>query len=240
MGKYPAKIIIMKWIKNHNQRKQSGREDFMIKEQTTREKILESGKKWFLASGFKSAPLRKIVADAGFTQGAFYGYFHTKEDLFYALTDEFVEKTFTLLDLVLEEMQQLPPEQRLFEMGSCYRNRLPEIVSHFLSHREELRLILNCAEGTKYANLFSTLAMRNIRQLKTSLNVFFNLSSLDEKLMNILINGYFSMLGQIISEQKREEDMLQMMADIQKVYEKGIMGLFLDKKGSEKHEKEKK
>ena len=54
MGKYPAKISIMKWIKNHNQRKQSGREGFMIKEQTTREKILESGKKWFLASGFKS------------------------------------------------------------------------------------------------------------------------------------------------------------------------------------------
>ena len=54
----------------------------------TQQKILNSAKRWFLEKGFKSAPLRKIVNDVGFTLGAFYGYYKNKEELFYALTDE--------------------------------------------------------------------------------------------------------------------------------------------------------
>ena len=54
----------------------------------TQKKILEIGKKEFLEKGFKDASLRKIVADAGFTQGAFYGYYPDKEALFTALVSE--------------------------------------------------------------------------------------------------------------------------------------------------------
>ena len=45
----------------------------------TQQKILNSAKRWFLEKGFKSAPLRKIVNDVGFTLGAFYGYYKNKE-----------------------------------------------------------------------------------------------------------------------------------------------------------------
>lgn len=41
----------------------------------TQEKILAVGKVEFLAHGFKGASLRAIVKKAGFTQGAFYGYY---------------------------------------------------------------------------------------------------------------------------------------------------------------------
>ena len=46
----------------------------------TLQKIHESAKKHFLANGFQRASLRRIVADAGYTLGAFYGYYSTKED----------------------------------------------------------------------------------------------------------------------------------------------------------------
>ena len=59
-----------------------------MKTKSTQELILESGKRMFLEKGFKSAPLRTIVKNAGYTLGAFYGYYKNKEDLFYALTDE--------------------------------------------------------------------------------------------------------------------------------------------------------
>ena len=45
----------------------------------TQRKILEIGKREFLEKGFKDASLRKIVAEAGFTKGAFYGYYANKE-----------------------------------------------------------------------------------------------------------------------------------------------------------------
>ena len=37
----------------------------------TQKKILEVGKREFLKKGFKDASLRRIVAEAGFTKGAF-------------------------------------------------------------------------------------------------------------------------------------------------------------------------
>ena len=51
----------------------------------TQRRILEVGKREFLEKGFKDASLRSIVKEAGFTQGAFYGYYGSKEALFDAL-----------------------------------------------------------------------------------------------------------------------------------------------------------
>lgn len=47
----------------------------------TQMKILEVGKKEFLEKGFKDASLNRIVAEAGFTKGAFYGYYPDKAAL---------------------------------------------------------------------------------------------------------------------------------------------------------------
>ena len=79
----------------------------------TQQKILNSAKRWFLEKGFKSAPLRKIVSDAGFTLGAFYGYYKNKEELFYALTDETAQGVASIVHSIAEDMQNLPPEQML-------------------------------------------------------------------------------------------------------------------------------
>ena len=60
----------------------------MTKYTETQRKILEVGKEEFLAKGFKDASLRGIVKAAGFTQGAFYGYYPDKAALFDALVSE--------------------------------------------------------------------------------------------------------------------------------------------------------
>ena len=62
----------------------------------TQKKILKVGKKEFLAKGFKDASLRKIVADAGFTKGAFYGYYPDKAALFEALVSSAADGLFAM------------------------------------------------------------------------------------------------------------------------------------------------
>ena len=54
----------------------------------TQQNILKVGKREFLEKGFKDASLRKIVAEAGFTKGAFYGYYPDKTTLFKALVSD--------------------------------------------------------------------------------------------------------------------------------------------------------
>ena len=198
------------------------------RKRTTRDKILASGKRMFLEMGFEKAPLRKIVAEAGFTQGAFYGYFNTKEDLFYALTDELVEKIFALLEEILAEIKAFPPEQRILEMSNCYLRHLPELAAYLATHQAEFKLVVQCSRGTKHEQILEDLAQENLKQLKESLQVLGGLSEVEEKLLGILIRGYFSMVAQIILEHT-EAEMLQMMRGIQTVFEAGIWTLFSKK-----------
>ena len=71
----------------------------------TRDRILDSARKYFLEYGFQAAPLRKIAADAGFTSGALYGYFDSKEELFYSITDPMAKSLMKKLDEIREEME---------------------------------------------------------------------------------------------------------------------------------------
>ena len=116
----------------------------------TRDRILNSAKKYFLEYGFQAAPLRKIAKDAGFTSGALYGYFDSKEALFYAITDPIAERLIKKLNEIKEEMDKIPDKARLRQMGSAYYHHIPEIVEILLSDRDAVKLIVTGSRGTRY------------------------------------------------------------------------------------------
>jgi AcrR family transcriptional regulator len=57
----------------------------------TRSKIILSAIKLFSARGFNSASVDEICKDAGISKGAFYHHFKSKQDLFLALLDEWLQ-----------------------------------------------------------------------------------------------------------------------------------------------------
>ncbi len=64
----------------------------------TRRKLLDAAKRIFAQDGFEAARLEDIAAGAGYTRGAFYANFKSKEDIFFALFEEWVGErieTFT-------------------------------------------------------------------------------------------------------------------------------------------------
>ena len=197
---------------------------------TTQEKLLKSGKRWFLKKGFKSAPLRSIVSDAGYTFGAFYGYYKTKEDLFYALTDETVKGFGDILYSIRQEMDALPAEQKLYQMVDCYLDRLPELVDFIKAHKDEMTLLLQCSDGTKYENFFDTYMKKSSRQIegarKLSVKSGKKLSGIDPATFDLLMRGYFDMLSKIVLEEKDKDKICRMMADVALVYKNGLISLF--------------
>jgi AcrR family transcriptional regulator len=58
--------------------------------QATRRKLLDAAKRIFAQDGFEAARLEDIAARAGYTRGAFYANFERKEDIFFALFEEWV------------------------------------------------------------------------------------------------------------------------------------------------------
>ena len=134
----------------------------------TRDRILNSAKKYFLEYGFQAAPLRKIAKDAGSTSGALYGYFDSKEALFYAKTDPVAERLIKKLNEIKEEMDKIPDQDRLRQMGSAYYHHIPEIVEILLSDRDAVKLIVTGSRGTKYEAFVETIASRNTATIENA------------------------------------------------------------------------
>ncbi len=60
--------------------------------EATRGKLLAAAKQIFAKDGFEAARLEDIAASAGYTRGAFYSNFESKEDIFFALLEEWVRE----------------------------------------------------------------------------------------------------------------------------------------------------
>jgi AcrR family transcriptional regulator len=69
--------------------------------EVTRRKLLDAAKLIFAKDGFEAARLEDISAGAGYTRGAFYANFKSKEDIFFALLDEWVRERIDSLTAVL-------------------------------------------------------------------------------------------------------------------------------------------
>lgn len=61
-----------------------------IRTEATRGKLLEAAERIFAREGFEAARLEDIAASAGYTRGAFYANFSSKEDIFFALLEQWI------------------------------------------------------------------------------------------------------------------------------------------------------
>jgi hypothetical protein len=195
----------------------------------TQKLILKSGKRMFLKRGFKSAPLRSIVKEAGYTLGAFYGYYKSKEELFYALTDEVAKGFKNLIESVNKEVVQLPPERMIFEMMDLYLNKLPEIADYIYAHKDEMLLLIKCSAGTKYEGFFATFSERNKELIKTGVErakaAGVRIHGLETDTFELLMRSYSEIMANIIIEGRDKKQILRMMKEVGAVYRNGMLSL---------------
>ena len=205
-----------------------------MKTKSTKEQILESGKRMFLKKGFKSAPLRTIVKEAGFTLGAFYGYYKTKEELFYALTNEAAEGLKRIIDSMNEEIKELPPERMIFDIMEYYNRKLPDIADYIYLHKEEMILLIKCSAGTKYERFFASVGEIN-RELITlgverARSAGVMIHGLETDTFELLMRSYSEIMAKIIVEGKDREQVFRMMKDVGAFFRNGMLSLMEEKR----------
>jgi AcrR family transcriptional regulator len=100
----------------------------------TRDEILEAAREVLLERGAADLSLREIARRAGFSPGALYKYFDSKDEVVTALAD-------AALAALLAEFARvpagLPPDERAIEMGMCYlefARRNPEDIGVITVH----------------------------------------------------------------------------------------------------------
>lgn len=74
----------------------------------TREKLLEAGFRVLAREGLAGASIEEITEEAGFTRGAFYSNFASKEELFGAVIDNEMQKRLTAISAAAEDLRKLP------------------------------------------------------------------------------------------------------------------------------------
>jgi AcrR family transcriptional regulator len=81
------------------------------KQAKTRSSLMRSAAKIFCRKGLQRASIDEVAEDAGYTKGAFYANFKSKEELFLAMLDERFAERLEEIDRAFAVEGESPPEQ---------------------------------------------------------------------------------------------------------------------------------
>ena len=173
-----------------------------VKADNTRENILGTAKQHFLRDGLDGASLRNIVKDAGLTTGAFYKYFPTKESMFDALIDPYVEHIYKIYDDVLAEFEGFSAQEQTDHMMTSSEDGTDRIVDYVYDNYESFRLLLKCGDSGKYADFIHNMVEREVQStqkyIESMRKAGFNIPDIDRILLHMVSTGFFSSVFQII------------------------------------------
>lgn len=172
------------------------------KAEETQRNILETAKRHFLSDGLTGASLRNIVKDAGLTTGAFYKYYPTKEALFDALTDPYLEHIYEIYDQVVSEFEKLSADDQTKNMASISDEGMEQMLDYVYDHYDNFKLLLKCGDSGKYEDFIHGMVDREIksshRYLEKMKEDGVEVPVVDDSLMHMIYTGFFSSIFQII------------------------------------------
>lgn len=172
------------------------------KAEDTEKNILNTARKHFLKDGFSGASLRNIVKDAGLTTGAFYKYYPTKEALFDALTDPYIEHIYQIYDRVVENFEKLSAKEQTSNMSDTSGDGMDQMIDYIYEHYDNFRLLLKCGDSGKFETFIHNMVDREMRSsleyVKKMKEDGIEIPIVGESLMHMIYTGFFSSIFQII------------------------------------------
>jgi len=82
--------------------------------EATRGRLIRAAEKIFARDGFEAAKLEEIAAEAGYTRGAFYANFKSKEDLFFALLEGEISSRIDRVEGLMKTVREPADKLQVF------------------------------------------------------------------------------------------------------------------------------
>lgn len=181
---------------------QENKKKMSTKAEDTEKNILNTARKHFLKDGFSGASLRNIVKDAGLTTGAFYKYYPTKEALFDALTDPYIEHIYQIYDRVVEDFEKLSAKEQTSNMSDTSGDGMDQMIDYIYEHYDNFRLLLKCGDSGKFETFIHNMVDREMRSsleyVKKMKEDGIEIPIVGESIMHMIYTGFFSSIFQII------------------------------------------
>lgn len=167
-----------------------------MQETSTLDKIHTAATQEFLEKGFRAASLRNMVKIAGVTTGAFYGYYKSKEELFDALVGEQAEYVLQLFDTSIDNFEKLPGEMQTQQMTEASNDAVKRMLDYIYDNYDAFKLIILCAEGTKYANFVHQIVAKEEEStyayITTLKQMGRSVEPINKKMVHMVASGLFT------------------------------------------------
>lgn len=197
----------------------------MEDKQSTLEKIHIAARVEFMEKGFRSASLRNIVKTAGVTTGAFYGYYSSKEELFDALVGKPAEYVLKLFGTGIDDFEKLPGEEQTQQMVDVSGDILEQMLNYIYDNYDAFKMIILCAEGTKYDDFVHQLVVREEESTYTYMETLkqmgYSVEPINKKLIHMIASGLFSGVFETIVHDMPKAEAKEYAAQLQKFYTAG-------------------
>lgn len=136
----------------------------------TRERLLDAGRRVFLQEGYVGASVDKVAEDAGYSKGAIYSNFASKEALFIALLRQKFESDLAGLRNLLQNVSD--PEELLVSLRRHYENHV-EVLDITLVAAEFLTQV---GRGSPYVQECNALYAQQRQAMAELITVLFERS----------------------------------------------------------------
>lgn len=178
----------------------------------TQQKLLAEGKREFLEKGFKSASLRGIVKKAGFTLGAFYGYYSDKEALFDALVAPAANGLMERFRAAQEDHFDLIAAHSTHKSRQLSTEYLITFLNYIYDNYDAFKLLICCAEGTKYETFVHELVELEVARSNEYYARLKQIGKIEGELSpevhHMLTSAYFtSVFEAVVHDMEREKAM---------------------------------
>lgn len=179
----------------------------------THEKILESGKKLFLENGYERTNLRELCKGAGITTGAFYRHFEDKAALFSALVEPVVTGLREKYDLAESKSTDYIVSDNMDDLWSISTETMAQFIDYIFAHFDSFKLLLHCADGTKYVNFTDWMVEREVadtfKMYETMEAKGIPFKRLTEKELHMLNHAYYSCIFETVLHDYQKDEALQ-------------------------------
>lgn len=195
-----------------------------MNELSTHDKLILLGKQEFLAKGFKDASLREITKKAGFTLGAFYGYYPSKEALFDAIVKEPARHLYEYYSQIQEEFSKLPAKDQVHGMDEITEHGLFQILDIIYEDFDIFTLIFFRSAGTEYESYMQKLIDVEIHHTKRFIQLVQNDKNpvdIEEELIHILCSAMFSGVLEIVEHHMDKHKAIHYISQLRSFYASG-------------------
>lgn len=200
-----------------------------IQETATLDNIHTAATQEFLEKGFQAASLRNIVKTAGVTTGAFYGYYGSKEELFDSLVGRQAEYVLHLFDETLEGFEKLSRAEQTHKMTEISGDAMFEMFDYIYAYPDAFKMIMQCAEGTRYADFVHQLVEKETRStfdyIDTLKKMGQPIENINEKLVHMVSSGLFTGVLETVVHDMPKEEAKEYLIQLQRFHTAGWEGL---------------